>query len=55
MSTTEFLKTLDYDQLQFCRDECEARIKAIEEEEKKVARRLLMAKLIMVGIEQRTT
>lgn len=54
-STPEFLNKLDYRQLQFCRDECEARIKAIEEEEKKVAWRLLMAKLIMVGIEQRTT
>ena len=36
-STPEFLNKLDYRQLQFCRDECEARIKAIEEEEKKVA------------------
>lgn len=37
MSTTAFLDKLDYRQLQFCRDECERRIRAIQEEEKKVA------------------
>ena len=37
MSTTAFLDKLDYRQLQFCRDECDRRIKAIQEEEKKVA------------------
>lgn len=35
MSTTAFLDKLDYRQLQFCRDECDRRIKAIQEEEKK--------------------
>lgn len=29
MSTTAFLDKLDYRQLQFCRDECERRIRAI--------------------------
>lgn len=37
MSTTDFLKALDYDQLRFCRDTCNEMIKAIQEEEKKVA------------------
>ncbi|ECW8324447.1 hypothetical protein F3240_17240 [Salmonella enterica] len=37
MSTTNFLDSLDYEQLKFFRDECEARIRAIKEEEKKVA------------------
>ncbi|EAC2054279.1 TPA: hypothetical protein KAD01_004536 [Escherichia coli] len=37
MSTTAFLDKLDYRQLKFCRDECDRRIKAIQEEEKKVA------------------
>lgn len=37
MSTTAFLDKLDYRQLQFCRDECERRIRTIQEEEKKVA------------------
>lgn len=37
MSTTDFLKTLDFDQLQFCRDKCDEMIRAIQEEEKKVA------------------
>lgn len=37
MSTTEFLKTLDYDQLQFCRDKCDEMLRAIQEEQKKVA------------------
>ncbi|EKT7569727.1 hypothetical protein A8N28_004415 [Salmonella enterica] len=37
MSTTEFLDKLDYEQLKFCRDECNDRIRAIQEEEKKVA------------------
>jgi hypothetical protein len=36
-STPEFLNKLDYEQLKHCRDECEARIRAIQEEEKKVA------------------
>ena len=29
MSTTDFLKTLDYDQLRFCRDKCNEMIEAI--------------------------
>ena len=37
MSINEFLETLDYDQLKFCRDKCEEMIRAIQEEEKKVA------------------
>lgn len=37
MSTTDFLNSLDYEQLKFCRDECNKRIRAIEAEEKKVA------------------
>ncbi|WP_312805498.1 hypothetical protein [Atlantibacter hermannii] len=37
MSTTDFLKTLDYDQLVFCRDKCDDMIRAIQAEEKKVA------------------
>ncbi|WP_308472631.1 hypothetical protein, partial [Neisseria gonorrhoeae] len=37
MSTTEFLKTLDYAQLKYCRDLCNNRIRAIEAEEKKMA------------------
>ncbi|MGY9228330.1 hypothetical protein ACTM34_23465 [Citrobacter freundii] len=37
MSTTEFLDKLDYEQLKFCRDECNDRIRAIQEGEKKVA------------------
>lgn len=37
MSITDFLKTLDFDQLQFCRDKCDEMIRAIQEEEKKVA------------------
>ncbi|WP_154905063.1 hypothetical protein [Klebsiella michiganensis] len=37
MSTTEFLDKLDYEQLKFCRDKCEEMIRAIQEEEKKVA------------------
>lgn len=37
MSTTEFLGKLDYEQLKFCRDECNDRIRAIQEREKKVA------------------
>lgn len=36
MSTTNFLDSLDYEQLKFFRDECEARIRAIKEEEKKL-------------------
>ena len=37
MSTAEFLKTLDYEQLKYCRELCNNRIRAIEAEEKKVA------------------
>ncbi|HGG8984098.1 TPA: hypothetical protein ACJJXI_004246 [Enterobacter hormaechei subsp. xiangfangensis] len=37
MSTTDFLKTLDLTQLKFCRDKCDEMIRAIENEEKKVA------------------
>jgi len=37
MSTTDFLNSLDYDQLRFCRDKCNEMIKSIQEEEKKVA------------------
>lgn len=37
MSTTDYLKTLDYEQLKFCRDKCEEMIHSIQEEEKKVA------------------
>lgn len=37
MSTTDFLKQLDYEQLKFCRDKCEEMIHSIQEEEKKVA------------------
>lgn len=37
MSTTDFLKKLDYDQLRFCRDKCNEMIRSIQEEEKKVA------------------
>lgn len=37
MSTTEFLKTLDLVQLRFCRDKCDEMIRAIENEEKKMA------------------
>lgn len=37
MSTTDFLKTLDLEQLKYFRDECNNRIQAIQEEEKKVA------------------
>lgn len=37
MSTIEFLKKLDCDQLRFCRDKCDEMIRAIQEEEKKVA------------------
>lgn len=37
MSIKGYLDTLDYDQLKFCRDECNSRIRAIQEEEKKVA------------------
>ena len=43
MSTTNYLDSLDYDQLKFCRDECEARIRAIQEEEKKVVNWYLLA------------
>lgn len=32
MSITAFLDKLDYRQLQFCRDECERRIRAIQED-----------------------
>lgn len=37
MSTTEFLETLDLNQLKHCRDKCNERIRAIQEEDKKVA------------------
>lgn len=37
MSTTDFLKTLEYDQLVFCRNKCDDMIRAIQAEEKKVA------------------
>ncbi|QLN81855.1 hypothetical protein [Klebsiella grimontii] len=37
MSTTEFLDKLDYEQLKFCRDECNDRMRAIQEGKKKVA------------------
>lgn len=37
MSTTDFLNSLDYEQLKFCRDECDKRIRAIQAEDKKVA------------------
>ncbi|CAI2521770.1 hypothetical protein [Serratia liquefaciens] len=37
MSTTDYLKTLDYDQLQACREKCDAMIRAIQAEEKKIA------------------
>lgn len=37
MSTKDYLKTLSYSQLLFCREECEKMIRAIQEEEKKVA------------------
>lgn len=37
MSTTDYLKTLDYDQLQFCREQCDEMIRAIQAEEKKIA------------------
>lgn len=37
MATTDFLNKMDYDQLLFCRDECNKRIDAIQQEEKKVA------------------
>ncbi|MGK6966664.1 hypothetical protein MMF83_00028660 [Klebsiella pneumoniae] len=50
-STPEFLNKLDYRQLQFCRDECEARIKAIEEEERAVTD----GQINYGCIEQRTT
>lgn len=29
MSTTDYLKTLDYDQLKFCRERCDETIRAI--------------------------
>ncbi|MDU5552072.1 MAG: hypothetical protein E6051_20160 [Citrobacter freundii] len=37
MSTTDFLKTLDRVQLQFCRNKCDEMLRAIQEEQKKVA------------------
>ena len=37
MSTTDFLNSLDYEQLKSFRDEVNDRIRAIQEEEKKVA------------------
>ncbi|WP_077949916.1 hypothetical protein [Salmonella enterica] len=37
MSTPEFLKQLDYEQLKHCRELCHNRIREIEAEEKKVA------------------
>lgn len=37
LSTTEFLDRLDYEQLKFCREMCNERIRAIQEGEKKVA------------------
>jgi hypothetical protein len=37
MSTKEYLDKLSYDQLTFCRDECNNRIRAIKAGEKKVA------------------
>ncbi|HHA2249956.1 TPA: hypothetical protein ACOEHG_004898 [Enterobacter ludwigii] len=36
-SIPEFLNKLDYDQIKYCRDECDRRINAVEAEEKKVA------------------
>jgi hypothetical protein len=37
MSTTDYLKTLDYDQLKFCRERCDEMIRAIQAESKKIA------------------
>lgn len=37
MSTADFLKTLDYVQLKYCREQCDYRIREIEAEEKKMA------------------
>ena len=37
LSTTEFLDRLNYEQLKFCRELCNERIRAIQEGEKKVA------------------
>lgn len=37
MSTTDYLKGLDYGQLKFCRDKCDEMIRSIQAEEKKVA------------------
>lgn len=36
MSTTDYLKTLSYDQLCFCRDKADEMIRAIQEEERLV-------------------
>ena len=37
MSTTDYLNSLNYEQLKYCRDKCNERIRAIQAEEKKVA------------------
>lgn len=37
MSTYDYLKTLDCDQLQACRERCDEMIRAIQAEEKKIA------------------